>query len=1112
MDSDNDRMIHIGAFARRTQRIVNAALIFLICILLCLFDVTIPASAEESNNQTVTVGIFEFDGYHMQDDDGNLYGYGIELLKLIERYSHINFKMIGYDKSWSDMLEMLNDGEIDMVTSARRTPERESKYAFSLPVGTNRTLLSTSINRKDIISGNYPTYNDMVIGVVADSSQNEKLAPFAADKGFTYSVVEFEDTHELSEALQSGEIDAILSSDLRRNQDEKVLDTLDVRDFYAIVRKDDTELINELDYAIGQIDLHEGDWQNILYYQFYGSDYSSLLDFTEREKAYIEAVRSGKKTITATASIDRRPYSYVEDGRLTGILIDYFAAIMEVAELPYEIVIPDDSEEYLKLVEENGVDVVIDAMIVEEDSGYQDDGFNGFTTDPYMETGFAVITNYDSIGAIDVIAVDNAQAASLVQRNSSNDLKIIQYDTTEDAMQAVIDGNADAAYVYSYSAQLLLNKDKTQSLHFGTVHDLGTEFAMYIRDSTSHELVTIIDKCIQMVPKSKLDQLISEYTSYSLEDLTVEEFARANPAIAWIAGLIAAIIMLILMILWTRNRWNKKLLHAEEDSNKELGKQLAIVDALSRDYTNVFSIDADRGTAKVIKLEGYVTEGLVDDSEIEYDYVETLSRYISDRVHPDDRASLSKALHLTNVLHRLENSKDFIGAYRIIDDGEEHNYQYVYTYLEEAGHEGFILAGFRNIDETIRDEQEKKKLLSIALAQAQSANKAKTNFLNSMSHDIRTPMNAIIGFTSLASESLDDPDKMQDYLDKIKTSSNHLLSLINDVLDMSRIESGKVQIEKKEVNLPVLIDDISTIVQNDINTKDLDFYLEPMKLRDDNVICDRLRLNQILLNVLSNAMKYTEPGGKISLSVMQRTSVHDDHADYEFRIKDDGIGMSPEFLERVFEPFERENTATVSGIQGTGLGLAITKNLVDLMNGTISVTSEENVGTEFVIVFPFRIPEVEADEADVQDNDVREESKSDDIDFKGKRILLVEDNELNCEIALAILEKAGFEVDVANDGTVAVQIMEETPSDTYDLILSDVQMPKMNGYELTRYIRNMKERQKANIPIVAMTANAFDEDREEALAAGMTSYVFKPINVKKLMETLREVLATSNAD
>ena len=547
--------------------------------------------------------------------------------------------------------------------------------------------------------------------------------------------------------------------------------------------------------------------------------------------------------------------------------------------------------------------------------------------------------------------------------------------------------------------------------------------------------------------------------------------------------------------------------------------------------------------------------------------------------------------------------------------------------------ETMVMVVSKEITAQVRKQMEQTRALQEALLQAQHANNAKTTFLSNMSHDIRTPMNAIIGFTTIAYSHIDNQEQVKGCLQKVLASGNHLLSLINDILDMSRIESGKVQIKEQECNISELMHNLVNIIQPQVKAKQLDLFIDTFDIANEDVIADGLKLNQVFINLLSNAVKYTPAGGTISFRIMQNTTFRHGYGDYIFIIKDNGIGMSPEFVEHIFEPFEREASATKSGIQGTGLGMAITKNIVEMMNGTITVKSEVGKGSEFTVklylklqytekietqireleglralvvdddfhtcdsvsrmlnqiglraewttsgreaayraelahndgdsyhtyIIDWQMPEITGvetarrirkavgDEAPIiiltayEWSDIEEEAREAGVtafcakplfmsdlkaallaannliekeeavswtqaDFNGKRILLVEDNELNREIAEEILTETGFLVETAPDGTDAVDLMRTVEENYFDAILMDVQMPIMDGYEATRTIRMLPRQDVKGLPIIAMTANAMDEDKEAALKNGMNAHIAKPIDIDIFMDVLSQFL------
>ena len=597
------------------------------------------------------------------------------------------------------------------------------------------------------------------------------------------------------------------------------------------------------------------------------------------------------------------------------------------------------------------------------------------------------------------------------------------------------------------------------------------------------------------------------------------------------------------------------------------------------------------------------------------------------KLHPAEHEDSEKN-YLEEIQVHEQREGDF--KYVHLKTGEKRWFHNIAMGSEVNGKKKYILV---MSDRT--SDWKMNQALSEAVRAAETANKAKSTFLSNMSHDIRTPMNAIIGFTTLAVSNIDDKKRVQDYLGKILSSSNHLLSLINDILDMSRIESGKIHLEETEVSLSEVLHDLKTIISGQIHAKQLELYMDAMDVTNEDVYCDKTRLNQVLLNLLSNAVKFTPAGGTVSVRIRQCHGTQKGSELYEIRVKDNGIGMSQEFVQKIFSPFERERTSTVSRTQGTGLGMAITKNIVDMMGGTIEVQTEQGKGTEFIVRLPFRtqpehqrtekIAELEGLKALVVDDDfntcdsvtkmlvrvgmrsewtlsgqeavlrarqsmelgdafhayiidwrlpdmngievtrqirslgddtpiiiltaydwsdieaearaagvtafcakplfmsdIREtlmtaigqsQSEPEDSvlpaagsDFRGRCILLVEDNELNREIAVEILNEYGFLVDTAENGAEAVEKVKNSTSGKYDLVLMDVQMPVMNGYEATKQIRALDDPALAGITILAMTANAFDEDRKKALKCGMDGFLSKPIVIEELISTLQKNL------
>lgn len=513
-----------------------------------------------------------------------------------------------------------------------------------------------------------------------------------------------------------------------------------------------------------------------------------------------------------------------------------------------------------------------------------------------------------------------------------------------------------------------------------------------------------------------------------------------------------------------------------------------VSDTLLGDYTSMYIADLDNNYCQPI-LRSKTLDKVIGGKQRTFSKVNLIMAELVDEKYKEFWENFSDP-HWAKAFLADEDRKESL--YHV--SRFNHWYRSEFRVLERnaEGEASKIIISGQIVDAEYAEKMAADKKLEEALEDAKSASRAKSTFLSNMSHDIRTPMNAIIGFTNLAVSHIDDTDLIKDYLTKIDQSSTHLLSLINDVLDMSRIESGKMTLSEQEENLAEIIHMVRSIIEYDIRSKNLNFRVEVSNLSDEDIIVDKLRLNQVLLNTLNNAIKYTPNGGSIALTISEKSSRKKGYATYQFKVKDNGVGMSPQFASTIFDPFTREKTSTISGIQGTGLGMSITKSIVDLMGGTIGVVSEEGHGTEVTICCTFKL---------VKSQPRPKKATSRKKKTVIKKILMVEDNPLNREIAQELLEESGFTVSTVNDGIYAVETMKHAKKGDYDLILMDIQMPIMDGYQATRKIRALRNGVE-KIPIIAITANAFDEDRKAAMEAGMNDHVAKPINLQRLLEAI----------
>ena len=1086
-----DKMKNSGMSETMQTLTRKSACVMLSLLLLLSAVLPVKAAAETASAKVVRVGSFE-DTFNYVNEKGARKGYGYELLETLSGYTGWQFEYVTCD--WSDCFEKLKNGEIDIIGGISYTEDRTQEMLFSdEPMGVEKYYLYADLSRADISASDFKTLNGQKIGVLMGTEPEVMLTEWEEKYVLETEHVNISNNEDVKQKLANHEIDCFVSLEesFWAERGISTITRVGESGIYYAINKNRPDIKEELDDAMRALNEAAPFYTADLYKRYFSMDYTPIL--TGEEKAWLRkhgAIRMGFLASDSGVST----YDPAT-GEFTGVITDYiqFAAdCLGNQELEFQLVGYDSKEAELDALKSGEIDMIFhcdqNPNLAEE--------YHFACTNTTWTSNLMAVTNKQHFNENNVNRIAVPQNKLSLKKYLAfyyPQWEIVDCDTQEDAARLVKDGQADC-FVTGISSENKYSK-KYSFYSVPLVNPVRSCFAV---NSGNRSLLSILNKTIKAMPVNMLAGALAMYKS-SARKVTLSDFIKDN-------------------------------------------------------FFKVMLI-----------------------------------------------SSIAVAVVLLTILMLLQKARKAEAAAR----------------------------------KAASDTQELNAKLQVAVEKAESANRAKSTFLSNMSHDIRTPMNAIIGFTTLALSNIDDTDRVKDYLGKTLASSNHLLSLINDVLDMSRIESGKIHLEEVEVNLSDVLHDLKTIVSGQIYAKQLELYMDAMDVTDEDVYCDKTRLNQVLLNLLSNAIKFTPAGGTVSVRVRQLAGAVRGCGQYEFRVKDNGIGMSQEFAKKIFEPFERERTSTVSRIQGTGLGMAITKNIVDMMGGTIEVQTAQGKGSEFIIRVPMRaqaehrpvekITELEGLKALVVDDDfntcdsvtkmlvkvgmraewtlsgkeavlrarqsiemsdayhayiidwrlpdmngievtrqirslnndtpiiiltaydwsdIEVEAKASGVtafcskpmfmsdlretlmsaigqtqtdaaqellpkkntNFKGRHILLVEDNELNREIAQEILCEYGFRVDTAENGAVAVEKVSTAAPGSYDLVLMDVQMPVMDGYTATRQIRALGDPALAKIPILAMTANAFDEDRRNALESGMTGFLSKPIVIGDLVQELRKIL------
>lgn len=924
--------------------------ISLIMIVVFLVVVMMPAAvfAAKDKAKTINVGFFEFDGYHMMDSNGDRSGYGYEYLQEMAKYNKWKYNYVGYDKSWSDMLAMLEKGELDMLTSGQKTPERLAKFDFSdEAIGVSASILTVKAGNDKFEAGKYETYDGIRIGMLKGNSRNEDLREFASQNGFTYKAVYYEDIMDLIADLQRSKgIDAAVTSNLRGISNEWIIAQFAESPFYVMVKKGNSELLKQVNNSIEQINRFSPSIETDLRDKYYAVENGAEIAYTAEELEYIDKMNAEGRVFSVGLNPDRKPLSFFENGNARGIVADIGREILNRTGLKYEFINVQDRNEYYDGTRNEAYDIRIDSGMeynASERFGYK-------LTNGYIETSVSMVVQRNFSGEVKSIA-------SLKRHGYLEDFedkyypeaKVKTYDTIFECINAVKRGDVDATFVLSRVAQQYLYDDETNRLIANTIPNSDESIAIGVDNDEDVILMSILNKAVDSIGTEYINNVANEYMSFSDKQYSFISFMYMYPG-ATIAAIAVVAIMMILAIRLVYTRRKTKF------------------------------------------------------------------------------------------------------------------------------------------------EARQNRIISDALTVAQNASEAKGQFMFKMSHEIRTPLNAVLGYMTLAEEVSGNPKKTVEYIEKSKVSGEHLLGIINDVLDMSSIESGKLKMAKDVFSFEEIIKECETVFGQQAADKGIEFIVTRENDVSSYLIGDKMRINQIPYNLLSNAIKFTAKGGRVEFKSKEVIG-SDNVGRLKIQVEDSGIGMSEEYQKKMFTPFEQEDESIARRYGGSGLGLSITYNLVTMMDGTISVDSEPGKGTKFTVMLALDRP---SDDAETP----KKEESSELGDIAGMHVLLAEDNLMNFEIAKAFLTKKDVIVDDATTGLEAVEKFQQSEPGTYDAIIMDIQMPVMDGYQETEVIRKGEHPEGKTIPIIAMTANAFTEDVSRAISHGLNDHISKPFKANDLVRVL----------